>query len=31
MTTDSVSKAMMKAYNLRQPSKVPVFQGDRGL
>lgn len=30
MTTDLVSKAMMKAYNLRQPSKGLVFHSDRG-
>lgn len=30
MTTDLVSKAMMKAYNLRQPSKGLVFHSVRG-
>ena len=30
MTTDLVSKAMMKAYNLRQPRKGLVFHSDRG-
>ena len=30
MTTDLVSKAMMKAYNLRQPTKGLVFHSDRG-
>lgn len=30
MTTDLVSKAMMKAYNLRQPAKGLVFHSDRG-
>jgi len=30
MTTDLVSKAMMKAYNLRQPPRGLVFQSDRG-
>ncbi|MDN3436390.1 MULTISPECIES: IS3 family transposase [Pseudoalteromonas] len=30
MTTDFVSKAMMKAYNLRQPPKSLVFHSDRG-
>ncbi|MDN3484459.1 DDE-type integrase/transposase/recombinase [Pseudoalteromonas sp. APC 3224] len=30
LTTDLVSKAMMKAYNLRQPSKDLVFHSDRG-
>lgn len=30
MTTDLVSKAMMKAYNLRQPPKGLVFHNDRG-
>ncbi|MFQ3179366.1 MAG: putative transposase [Pseudoalteromonas tetraodonis] len=30
MTTDFVSKAMMKAYNLRQPPKSLVFHRDRG-
>lgn len=30
MTTDLVSKAMMTAYNLRQPSKGLVFHSDRG-
>ncbi|MAY58543.1 MULTISPECIES: IS3 family transposase [unclassified Pseudoalteromonas] len=30
MTTDLVSKAMMKAYNLRQPPKSLVFHSDRG-
>ena len=30
MTTDLVSKAMMKAYNLRQPPKGLVFHCDRG-
>ena len=30
MTTDLVSKAMMKAYNLRQPPKGLVFHSDRG-
>ena len=28
MTTDLVSKAMMKAYNLRQPPKGLVFHSD---
>lgn len=30
MTTNLVSKAMIKAYNLRQPSKGLVFHSDRG-
>ena len=30
MTTNLVSKAMMKAYNLRQPRKGLVFHSDRG-
>jgi putative transposase len=30
MTADLVSKAMMKAYNLRQPPKGLVFHSDRG-
>lgn len=30
MTTDLVSKAMMKAYHLRQPPKGLVFHSDRG-
>ena len=30
MTTDLVSKAMMKAYNLRQPPDGLVFHSDRG-
>lgn len=30
MTTELVSKAMMKAYNLRQPPKGLVFHSDRG-
>lgn len=30
MTTDLVSKAMMKAYNLRQPSNGLVFHNNRG-
>jgi putative transposase len=30
MTTDLVSKALIKAYNLRQPSKGCVFHSDRG-
>ena len=30
MTTDLVSKALMKAYNLRQPGKGLVFHSDRG-
>lgn len=30
MTTDLVSKAIMKAYNLRQPPKGLVFHSDRG-
>lgn len=30
MTTDLVSRATMKAYNLRQPSKGLVFHSDRG-
>ena len=30
MTTDLVSKALMKAYNLRQPTKGLVFHSDRG-
>lgn len=30
MTTDLVSKAMIKAYNLRQPLKGLVFHSDRG-
>ncbi|WP_193343390.1 IS3 family transposase [Pseudoalteromonas luteoviolacea] len=30
MTTDLVSKAMMKAYNVRQPLKGLVFHSDRG-
>jgi len=30
MTTDLVGKALMKAYNLRQPDKGLVFHSDRG-
>ena len=30
MTTDLVSKALIKAYNLRQPGKGLVFHSDRG-
>lgn len=30
MTTDLISKALIKAYNLRQPSKGVVFHSDRG-
>ncbi|HDM8244067.1 TPA: IS3 family transposase, partial [Vibrio campbellii] len=30
MTTDLVSKALIKAYNLRQPEKGLVFHSDRG-
>lgn len=30
MTTDLISKALMKAYNLRQPGKGLVFHSDRG-
>jgi len=30
MTTDLVSKAMIKAYNLRQPPKGLIFHSDRG-
>ena len=30
MTADLVSKAMIKAYNLRQPPKGLVFHSDRG-
>ena len=30
MTTDLVSKAMIKAYNIRQPPKGLVFHSDRG-
>lgn len=30
MTTDLVSKALMKAYNLRQPPRGLVFHSDRG-
>jgi putative transposase len=30
MTTDLVCKALMKAYNLRQPNKGCVFHSDRG-
>ena len=30
MTTDLVSKAMIKAYSLRQPPKGLVFHSDRG-
>lgn len=30
MTTDLVNKALMKAYNLRQPPKGLVFHSDRG-
>ena len=30
MTTDLVSKAMIRAYNLRQPPKGLVFHSDRG-
>lgn len=30
MTMDLVSKALMKAYNLRQPPKGLVFHSDRG-
>jgi putative transposase len=31
MTTDLISKALAKAYNLRQPPKVLVFHSDGGL
>jgi putative transposase len=30
MTTDLITKALMKAYNLRQPSRGLVFYSDRG-
>lgn len=30
MTTDLISKALLKAYNLRQPPKGLVFHSDRG-
>jgi putative transposase len=30
MTTDLISKAMIKAYNLRRPPKGLVFHSDRG-
>ena len=30
MTTDLISKAMVKAYNLRRPPKGLVFHSDRG-
>jgi putative transposase len=30
MTTDLVSKAMIKAYNLRQPPRGLIFHRDRG-
>ena len=30
MTTDLISKALVKAYNLRQPPKGLVFHSDRG-
>ena len=30
MTTDLVNKAMMKAYNLRQPPKGLVLHSDKG-
>jgi putative transposase len=30
MTTDLISKAMVKAYNLRRPPKGLVFRSDRG-
>ncbi|PMG49442.1 integrase [Shewanella sp. 10N.286.52.B9] len=30
MTTDLISKALMKAYNLRQPARGLVFHSDRG-
>ena len=30
MTADLISKAMIKAYNLRRPSKGLVFHSDRG-
>ena len=30
MTTDLISKAMIKAYNLRQPPRGLVFHSDRG-
>ena len=30
MRTDLISKALIKAYNLRQPSKGSVFHSDRG-
>ncbi|HIL26684.1 MAG TPA: hypothetical protein EYG21_04730 [Nitrospinaceae bacterium] len=30
MTTDLICKAMMMAYNLRQPLKGLVFHSDRG-
>jgi putative transposase len=30
MTTDLISKAMIKAYNLPQPPKGLVFHSDRG-
>ncbi len=30
MTTDLIFKALMKAYNLRQPARGLVFHSDRG-
>ena len=30
LTTDLISKALMKAYNLRQPARGLVFHSDRG-
>lgn len=30
MTTDLISKALIKAYNLRQPARGLVFHSDRG-
>jgi putative transposase len=30
MTTDLISKSMIKAYNLRRLPKGPVFRSDRG-
>jgi putative transposase len=30
MATDLINKALVKAYNLRQPSKGSVFHSDRG-
>ena len=30
MTTSLISRAMIKAYNLRQPTKGLVFHSDRG-